>query len=79
MVTRDKHTSLIYHCKMTMSKSLAVLASGSASVVEQSTHHPKFRASNPAAPDTSGLYYKSFMVVIYDYNDSTIVWLVLKN
>jgi hypothetical protein len=27
--------------------------------------------------DTSGLYYKSFMIVIYDSNDSTIVELLL--
>jgi len=32
---------------------------------------PEIKGSNPL--ETSSLYYKSFMVVIYDRNDSTII------
>jgi len=30
-------------------------------------------------PLSYGLYYKSFTIVIYDRNDSTIVWPELRN
>ncbi len=37
-----------------------VLASGSSTVVEPSTHDPKFEGSNPAAASTGGQCYKTF-------------------
>ncbi len=37
------------------------------------TNDPKFGGSNPDTTGTSGLYYKSFTVVIYNCNGSTIV------
>jgi hypothetical protein len=47
------------------------LTSFSSTVVEHLTHHPKVEDSSLATVlATSGLYYKSFTIVIYDRNDS---------
>ncbi len=52
---------------------LSIRCALGSTVVEHSTHIPRFEGLNPAT-GTSGLYHKCVTAVIYDRNDSGLYY-----